>query len=126
MIALPTAGLVTRSGHPDDHRVVRVELTERGSLVLAELTAEHKEELKHSASTTATGARTFRRADTRGTSTGRRAGRERPGVQSLSGRRVGKSTTSRIDGVSVSSITRRSMPMPRPPVGGRPYSRARR
>ena len=46
MIALPTAGLVTRSGHPDDHRVVRVELTERGSAVLAELTAEHKEELE--------------------------------------------------------------------------------
>ena len=116
MIALPTAGLVTRSGHPDDHRVVRVELTERGSLVLAELTAEHKEELKHRP----------RRPQPGLEPSARLHARHVPGDQSLSGRRVGKSTTSRIDGVSVSSITRRSMPMPRPPVGGRPYSRARR
>ena len=46
--------------------------------------------------------------------------------RSCSGRRVGKSTTSRIDPTSASSITNRSMPMPRPTVGGRPYSRARR
>ena len=46
--------------------------------------------------------------------------------QSCSGRSVGNRMTSRIDVVSVSSITRRSMPMPRPAVGGRPYSRARR
>ena len=34
--------------------------------------------------------------------------------------------TSRMDGESVSSMTKRSMPMPRPPAGGMPYSRARR
>ncbi len=32
--------------------------------------------------------------------------------------------TSRMLGLSVSSMTRRSMPMPMPPVGGMPYSRA--
>ena len=37
---------------------------------------------------------------------------------------VGNSSTSRIDALSVSSITRRSTPKPRPPVGGRPYSSA--
>lgn len=40
------AGLVTRTGDPDDLRVVRVELTDRGAEVLAALTAEHKEELE--------------------------------------------------------------------------------
>src|SRR4030095_10012646 len=33
----------------------------------------------------------------------------------------GNRITSRIDGESVSSITRRSMPMPSPAVGGKPY-----
>ena len=42
-----------------------------------------------------------------------------------SGRICGNRMTSRIEGELVSSITRRSMPMPQPPVGGRPYSRAR-
>ena len=37
---------------------------------------------------------------------------------------VGKSSTSRMEAESVSSMTRRSTPKPRPPVGGRPYSRA--
>ena len=37
---------------------------------------------------------------------------------------AGNSTTSRIDGRPVSSITRRSMPMPMPPVGGIPSSSA--
>src|SRR5262249_3179740 len=37
----------------------------------------------------------------------------------------GKRITSRIDGLLVSSITRRSMPTPSPPVGGSPYSSAR-
>jgi len=37
----------------------------------------------------------------------------------------GKRITSRIDGLSVKSITRRSMPMPSPAVGGSPYSSAR-
>mgnify|MGYP007125367904 CR=1 FL=1 len=37
----------------------------------------------------------------------------------------GKRMTSRIAGESVSSMIRRSMPMPQPPVGGRPYSSAR-
>ena len=40
-------------------------------------------------------------------------------------RMYGNSNTSRIDAESVSSITRRSMPSPWPPVGGRPYSSAR-
>jgi len=39
---------------------------------------------------------------------------------------VGKSRTSRIDAASVRNITRRSMPIPRPPVGGIPNSKARR
>ena len=37
---------------------------------------------------------------------------------------VGNSSTSRMEALSVSSMTRRSTPKPRPPVGGRPYSRA--
>lgn len=42
-----------------------------------------------------------------------------------SGRRVGKATTSRIVRAPVRSITSRSTPIPSPPVGGRPASRAR-
>jgi len=38
----------------------------------------------------------------------------------------GNRITPRIDGWLVSSITRRSMPTPSPPVGGIPYSRASR
>ena len=37
---------------------------------------------------------------------------------------VGKRMTSRMESEPVSSMTQRSMPMPRPPVGGRPYSSA--
>ena len=37
---------------------------------------------------------------------------------------VGNSRTSRIEAASVRNMTRRSMPMPTPPVGGRPYSMA--
>ncbi len=37
---------------------------------------------------------------------------------------VGKRMTSRMVSELVSSMTQRSMPIPRPPVGGRPYSRA--
>ena len=37
---------------------------------------------------------------------------------------VGNSRTSRMEALSVSSMTRRSTPKPRPPVGGRPYSSA--
>ena len=37
---------------------------------------------------------------------------------------VGNSSTSRMEAESVSSMTSRSTPKPRPPVGGRPYSRA--
>ena len=37
---------------------------------------------------------------------------------------VGKSNTSRIVVVSVRSMQRRSIPIPKPPVGGIPYSRA--
>jgi hypothetical protein len=42
-----------------------------------------------------------------------------------SGFMCGNSSTSRIDGESVNSITMRSTPMPRPAVGGMPYSSAR-
>ncbi len=37
----------------------------------------------------------------------------------------GNSSTSRMDGASVSSMTKRSIPMPTPPAGGMPYSNAR-
>jgi hypothetical protein len=37
---------------------------------------------------------------------------------------AGNGTTSRMDRRSVTSITRRSMPIPIPPAGGRPYSSA--
>src|SRR5690554_4914012 len=52
-------------------------------------------------------------------------GNRRAPLHSTSGRMAGNSSTSRIEALSVSSITRRSMPMPSPAVGGRPYSRAR-
>jgi hypothetical protein len=42
-----------------------------------------------------------------------------------SARICGKRITSRMFAASVSSITSRSMPMPQPAVGGRPYSSAR-
>ena len=45
---------------------------------------------------------------------------------SCSGRIVGNSTTSRMLSTPASSMATRSMPMPRPPVGGMPYSSARR
>ena len=35
---------------------------------------------------------------------------------------VGNRSTSRMDAASVRNMTRRSIPMPTPPVGGRPYS----
>lgn len=38
----------------------------------------------------------------------------------------GKGITSRIEGESVSNMTKRSIPIPRPPVGGIPDSNARR
>ena len=40
------------------------------------------------------------------------------------GRNVGNKRTSRIDGASVNNMTKRSMPIPSPPVGGMPYSNA--
>jgi multidrug efflux pump len=40
-------------------------------------------------------------------------------------RSAGNRITSRMLALSVSSITRRSMPMPQPPAGGMPYSSAR-
>ncbi len=40
------AGLLERCSDPDDLRLVRVELTERGAAVLAALTAQHQEELE--------------------------------------------------------------------------------
>jgi DNA-binding MarR family transcriptional regulator len=39
------AGLIVRHADPDDHRVVRVQLTEAGEARLAALTASHVEEL---------------------------------------------------------------------------------
>ncbi len=42
-----------------------------------------------------------------------------------SGRRCGNRITSRIEPTPASTITSRSTPMPRPPVGGSPYSSAR-
>src|ERR1039458_9476419 len=42
------------------------------------------------------------------------------------GRMVGNSSTSRMPGLSVSSMTKRSTPMPRPPAGGMPASMASR
>ncbi len=54
-----------------------------------------------------------------------RAGRSSPGSPD-SGRRVGKAMTSRMLATSPRSMTSRSIPIPRPAVGGRPYSRARR
>ena len=47
-----------------------------------------------------------------------------PKLAGYRGRKVGKVMTSRIEGLSVSSMTSRSMPMPSPPQGGSPYSRA--
>ena len=48
-----------------------------------------------------------------------------PGLAPVSGRISGNSSTSLMDGESVSNITRRSMPIPSPAVGGRAYSSAR-
>jgi len=45
-------------------------------------------------------------------------------AQSRTARSAGNSTTSRIDSLPVRSITKRSIPKPRPPVGGIPYERA--
>ena len=53
---------------------------------------------------------------------GRRAVWRRQGPSS---RICGNSSTSRMVGESVSSMVRRSMPMPTPPAGGMPYSSAR-
>ncbi|WP_246833345.1 MarR family winged helix-turn-helix transcriptional regulator [Williamsia sp. 1138] len=39
--------LVERAVHPDDARMVRVELTEQGQRILARLSAMHRDELKH-------------------------------------------------------------------------------
>src|SRR6476620_8025730 len=50
---------------------------------------------------------------------------EPEGMHDHSGFTVGKRMTSRI-GLPVSSMTRRSTPMPVPPIGGAPYSSARR
>ena len=41
-------------------------------------------------------------------------------LQKIYGRKVGKRSTSRIEGASVKSITSRSIPIPKPPVGGIP------
>jgi hypothetical protein len=50
----------------------------------------------------------------------------RPGcLQAFSRRSAGNRITSRMLGLSVISITSRSMPMPQPPAGGMPYSSAR-
>src|SRR6478609_9691550 len=57
---------------------------------------------------------------------GQQGGNGEPqGMHGHSGFTVGKRMTSRI-GLPVSSMTRRSTPMPVPPIGGAPYSSARR
>jgi DNA-binding MarR family transcriptional regulator len=43
---LEAAGLVRRRPDPDDHRVVRLELTARGNRQLAAVAAPHREELR--------------------------------------------------------------------------------
>ena len=45
-------------------------------------------------------------------------------IPALGYRKAGNSTTSRIVSRPVSSITKRSIPKPSPPVGGIPYERA--
>lgn len=45
-------------------------------------------------------------------------------IRQSSGFIVGNSSTSRMESLLVRSITRRSTPKPRPPVGGIPYSSA--
>lgn len=47
-----------------------------------------------------------------------------PGEKGYLGRKVGKVMISLRESSSPKSITRRSMPIPKPPVGGIPYSRA--
>ena len=76
-----------------------------------------------------------RGADGTGHGAGTRWGPQRPVLEPVAGAlrgggqssrlSAGNSTTSRMLALSVSSITSRSMPMPQPPVGGMPYSRAR-
>ncbi len=51
-------------------------------------------------------------------------GLARPGHSRSRSRSAGKRMTSRIVSQPVSSIARRSMPSPRPPVGGIPYESA--
>ena len=48
-----------------------------------------------------------------------------PLKSTYSGRMCGNNITSRMDGASVNSMTKRSIPMPSPAVGGIPYSKAR-
>jgi len=48
-----------------------------------------------------------------------------PPLVQTSRRKAGNKMTSRILGLSVSNIIKRSMPIPHPPVGGMPYSSAR-
>ena len=61
-----------------------------------------------------------------GGASGSRRLRDGEATSPASGRRVGNSRTSRIVVAPASSMTRRSMPTPRPPVGGMPSSIARR
>lgn len=56
---------------------------------------------------------------------GQGGGRVNTVFTQVSGRICGNSSTSRMEAESVSSITRRSMPIPSPAVGGIPYSSAR-
>ena len=58
-------------------------------------------------------------------SSARRLAARRGLIAQSSGRMCGNSSTSRIDGEFVKNMTNRSMPTPRPAVGGMPYSSAR-
>ena len=72
------------------------------------------------------GNRLLGRAQTGQQAQGSARGQRRAGNRHFaSGLRCGKRMTSRMEGESVSSMIRRSMPRPSPPAGGMPYSRAR-
>src|SRR6185312_12768867 len=105
-----------RRTRPDALRMTWYVLTRRAGTPCAAGRVRTPERLLHEAEADApVPTRVERRVLTR------RAGEGR----GYSGLSCGNRTTSRIDAASVSSITRRSMPMPSPAVGGRPYSSAR-
>ena len=75
--------------------------------------------------TVARAERAAKPGGTQGCAARRSLGRARVTPRYASGLSCGNRITSRIDGLSVNSITRRSMPMPSPAAGGMPCSSAR-